>query len=64
MVQTLIKAHGVHMWYEYVIDPFSGEGSLRPVPTNLKINLPEKQVAFEEDRLKLLFLDRQMRLLG
>lgn len=64
MVQTLIKAHGIHMWYEHVIDPFSGEGSLRPGPRNLEINLLEKQVTFEEDRLKLLFLERQMRLLG
>ncbi|KAH7355972.1 hypothetical protein BKA66DRAFT_446084 [Pyrenochaeta sp. MPI-SDFR-AT-0127] len=64
MVQTLSKAYGLHMWYEHTIDPSSGEGSLQAGPMNLKISMVDKHVTLEADRPKLLFLERQMRLLG
>jgi hypothetical protein len=64
MVQTLNKAYGLHLWYEHTIDSSSGEGSLRPGPMDLKISMADKNVTFEADKPKLLFLERQMRLLG
>ena len=64
MVQTLSKAYGLHMWYEHIIDPASGEGSLQPGPLNLKISMADKHVTLEADRPKLLFLERQTMLLG
>ncbi|OAL47946.1 hypothetical protein IQ07DRAFT_514636 [Pyrenochaeta sp. DS3sAY3a] len=64
MVQTLSKVYGLHMWYEHTIDPSSGEASLQPGPMDLKISMVDKHVTLEADRPKLLFLERQTRLLG
>ncbi|KAF2824854.1 hypothetical protein CC86DRAFT_296404 [Ophiobolus disseminans] len=64
MIQTLQKAYGIHVWYEHVIDFARGEEHLRPGPCDLEVNMAEKQVTFEQDRPKLLFLERQTRLLG
>jgi hypothetical protein len=64
VIQTLSKAYGIHVWYEHAIDPSSGEELLRPGPMDLEINMADKQVTYEADRPKLLFLERQTRLLG
>ena len=64
MIQTLRKAYGVHLWYEHVIDPATAEESLRAGPSDMDINMSEKKVTYETDRPKLLFLERQTRLLG
>jgi hypothetical protein len=64
MIQTLRKAYGVHKWYEHVIDPVSGQESLRTGPWDMEIHMAEKEVTYEYDRLKVQFLERQMRLLG
>ncbi|ORX96346.1 hypothetical protein BCR34DRAFT_549328 [Clohesyomyces aquaticus] len=64
MIQTLRKAYGIHLWYEHVMDAESGEEYLRTGPWDLDINMDQKQVAHESDRPKLLFLARQMKLLG
>jgi len=64
MVQILRKAYGLHLWYEHIVDPANGEESLRTGPWNLEIDMSEKLLSYENDRLKLQFLERQTRLLG
>ncbi|KAJ4295065.1 hypothetical protein N0V90_007073 [Kalmusia sp. IMI 367209] len=64
MMQTLRKAYGIHMWYEHIIEPGTAKDSLRTGPWDLDINMAEKQVTYESDRAKILFLGRQTRLLG
>ena len=64
MVQTLRKANGVHLWYEHVIDPASGNEFLRDGPRDLEMNIAQKKVTYEADRPKLLFLERQTKLLS
>lgn len=64
MIQTLRKAYGIHLWYEHVIDPINGGETLREGPWDLDIHLADKAVTYEADRPKLLFLERQTRLLG
>jgi len=64
MIKTLTKAYGIHMWYEHIINPTTGEGYLKPGPLDMDINMAEKKVTFEGDRPKLIFLGRQTRLLG
>jgi hypothetical protein len=64
MIQTLGKAYGIHLWYEHADDDKSPNGSLHTGPWDKEINLRDKQVTMESDRPKLLFLERQTRLLG
>lgn len=64
MVQTLQKAYGLHLWYEHNVDPLSGEALLKCGPIDLKIDMADKHVTFDSDRPKILFLERQTRLLG
>lgn len=63
MIQTLVKAYGIHLWYEHVVDPLHGQESLRIGPLDFEIHMAEKKVTYEEDRPKLIFLERQTRLL-
>ncbi len=73
MVQTLKKSYNMHLWYEHgaVGQPGetgyqSGENNfvLRQGPINLELVMAEKRLTFEEDRPKVLFLERQTKLLG
>ena len=64
MVQTLRKAYGVHFWYEHVIPPFGGRELLWDGPADLEIDMAQKKVTNESDRPKLLFLERQTKLLS
>jgi hypothetical protein len=64
MIQTLRKAYGLHAWYEHSIDPQTGQESLRNGPLDMEINMVDKKVTYEADRPKLIFLERQTRLLG
>jgi hypothetical protein len=64
MIQTLRKAYGIHLWYEHVINPVDAKEFLRTGPLDLEVNMAEKQVTYEHDRPKLLFLERQTNLLG
>lgn len=63
MMQTLVKAYGIHLWYEHIIDS-EGVECLRSGPMHMGIQMSEKQVTYDSDRLKLQFLERQTRLLG
>ena len=71
IVQTLMKSYGLHHWYEHVlVQPNRDtEGNdeqwiLREGPLDLEINMVEKELSFEKDRPKVLFLERQSKLLG
>ncbi|KAK4032423.1 Tetratricopeptide repeat protein 28 [Parachaetomium inaequale] len=76
MIQKLKRAYDVHLWYEQVATGTtpSGESTadhfdaktwfLRAGPLDLEITLAEKHLTFEEDRPKVLFLERQSKLLA
>ncbi|KAI6169058.1 hypothetical protein EDD17DRAFT_1524762, partial [Pisolithus thermaeus] len=63
MVQTLRKSYNLHMWYEHIPSDSDGD-TLREGPMDLKIVLKDKQLTYESDRPKVLFLERQISLLG
>ena len=71
MVQMLRKSYNLHLWYEHVsvqIDENQSRGVekwvLREGPSDLEIIMTEKELSFlEEDRPKVLFLERQTKLL-
>lgn len=70
MVQTIKKSYNLHLWYEHVLiqpgeskDGGGGKWVLREGPMDLEV-MAEKQLSFEEDRPKVLFLERQSKLLG
>lgn len=64
MMQTLRHAYNIHLWYEDVHDPTTGDDYLRPGPMDLEINIADKELTYEADRSELLFLERQTLLLG
>lgn len=71
MVQTLKKSYNLHLWYEHVLiqpnenkEGGGGQWVLREGPMDLKVVMAEKQLTFEEDRPKVLFLERQSKLFG
>ncbi|OTB07259.1 hypothetical protein M426DRAFT_256954 [Hypoxylon sp. CI-4A] len=66
MIQTLRSAYKAHVWYEHVIDPISGKEYLRegPSASERSINMSETKVTHESDRPRLMFLERQTRLIG
>ncbi|AEO65533.1 uncharacterized protein THITE_2033176, partial [Thermothielavioides terrestris NRRL 8126] len=73
MIQKLKRAYNVHLWYEQV-PRLPGERSdenddaqewcLREAPMDVEIVMADKQLTFEEDRPKVLFLERQSKLLA
>ena len=71
MAQTLRKSWGIHLWYEYVpLHPsdnasgFDAKWILRKGPMAMEIEMAKKELTYEEDRPKVLFLERQSKLLG
>lgn len=70
MVQALKKSYNLHLWYEHVLGQPDGKGKsdvdgvLREGPMDLEIIMAEKHLSFEADRPKVLFLERQTKLLG
>jgi len=70
MIQTLENSYHKHKWYEYapssaISETQSGstQWALRPGPLSLKITAADKQLTVEEDRSKIVFLERQTQLL-
>ena len=70
MVQTLKKSYNLHLWYQHVLvqpdennEGGGGKWGLREGPMDLEVVMAEKQLSFEEDRPKVLFLERQSKLL-
>lgn len=68
MIQAIKKSYNLHLWYEYrprAVDMDAGEASfLHPGPVDLEISMAKKLLTREEDRAKVLFLERQGKLLG
>jgi len=76
LVQTLKKSYNLHLWYEQVhaseaataadqSQPGKPDGwTLREAPINVQIDMAKKKLTFEADRPKVMFLERQSRLLG
>ena len=71
MIQGLKLSYNMHEWWEHVAPQLTDdrEGSsenwgLRAGPVDLKIVMADKELTFEEDRAKVLFLERQSKLLG
>jgi len=63
MIARLWNRPGRHLWYEQVEDRETGGWKLRK-PVELNLDMREKLLSYEEDRPKVLFLERQCRLLG
>lgn len=67
MMQTLRKSYNIHLWYEHIVEAANDgvENSyLREGPMDMEITMAEKCLTFETDRPKILFLERQTKLLG
>ena len=71
MVQTLRRSYDLHLWYYHVLVQSDEDKpvdcdkwDLREGPMDLEVIMAEKQLTFEEDRPKVLFLERQSQLLG
>lgn len=71
MVQALKTSYRLHSWYEHVpVRTLNESGDdhaawiLREGPIDLQVIISEKELTFEQDRPKVLFLERQSRLLG
>ena len=66
MIRTLRSAYGWHLWYEHVTDSNSGMESLRDGAStpDLEIDFSRTKVTYETDRPKLLFLERQTKLIS
>lgn len=68
MIQTLKKSYKMHLWYEHQLpqkhDGEEDAGGLREGPLDLHIFMEEKDLTFESDRPKVLFLERQSKLLS
>ncbi|KIW62184.1 hypothetical protein PV04_10382 [Phialophora macrospora] len=67
MIQTLKKSYQRHQWYEYAPSSEKGsvneEWSLRTGPLGLDITAADKELTIGGDRHKILFLERQTKLL-
>lgn len=62
MIQSL-RRDNIHVWYEHRILE-DGGFELKKPPTHLEdIDMKEKQLTFEQDRHKVMFLARQSELL-
>ncbi|KAI8584143.1 hypothetical protein K450DRAFT_168516 [Umbelopsis ramanniana AG] len=65
MMQTLVKSYNIHLWYEHVAEKEGVEKSyLRKGPMDMEITMAAKYLTYETDRPKILFLERQTKLLG
>ncbi|KAK3318909.1 hypothetical protein B0H66DRAFT_533415 [Apodospora peruviana] len=69
MAHTLARYYSLHLWYEHVYDDADNNennevGWLREGPLDLQINIAERQLSFERDQPKVLFLESQSRLLA
>ncbi|EXL63245.1 hypothetical protein FOCG_01605 [Fusarium oxysporum f. sp. radicis-lycopersici 26381] len=71
LVQTLKQSYSIHQWYEQVPlghgeDGEGGYGSwkLKVASINEKLNIREKSLTVKDDWPKVLFLEKQAKLLG
>ncbi|KAK4125356.1 hypothetical protein N657DRAFT_570582 [Parathielavia appendiculata] len=73
MIQKLKRAYDIHLWYEQVatsppddsmVEHEARKWSLREGPLDVEITMADKRLTFEDDRPKVLFLERQSKLLA
>ncbi|WQF75366.1 Putative tetratricopeptide-like helical domain superfamily [Colletotrichum destructivum] len=65
MAETLRSSYSIHQWYEHVLQPGGSrvQGVLREAPDRPIGMMKDKRLTFETDRPKVLFLERQSKLL-
>jgi hypothetical protein len=69
MIQTLEKSYQKHKWYEYApssaspVQDDDTQWTFRPGPLDLEITAADKNLTVEDDRAKIVFLERQTQLL-
>lgn len=66
IIQSIKKSHNVHSWYEHRQrkgNDRERRSSLQEGPLSLRIVMADKLLTVENDRSKVLFLERQCRLL-
>ncbi|KAL8706950.1 MAG: hypothetical protein Q9225_007895 [Loekoesia sp. 1 TL-2023] len=68
LAQTLKGPNDEHQWYEQVFQESDGEDPsgcwvFRKGPMDMNIDVAQKELTFEEDRPRVLFLERQSKLL-
>ncbi|OJJ30811.1 hypothetical protein ASPWEDRAFT_44796 [Aspergillus wentii DTO 134E9] len=63
MVQMLRKSYHLHSWYEHTKFD-TGDWVLHEGPLTFKPEVAGKRLSCEQDRARILFLERQTRLLG
>jgi hypothetical protein len=64
IINVLQRAYGVHWWYEYTQPDGDGRYVLRKGDMAQWHSISEAKLTVEADRSKLLFLERQAKLLG
>ncbi|KAF4972131.1 hypothetical protein FZEAL_9663 [Fusarium zealandicum] len=63
MIQAIKRSYNLHLWYEQRPKRAEEGWVLEDGPMNLEISMAEKTLTKEEDRSKVLFLERQTSLL-
>ncbi|OLN85665.1 hypothetical protein CCHL11_08283 [Colletotrichum chlorophyti] len=66
MADTLRSSYQVHQWYEHFdkSEESDGRGTLRTAENRGHGTMKDKRLTYETDRPKILFLERQSKLLG
>ncbi|KAK0668378.1 hypothetical protein QBC41DRAFT_393796 [Cercophora samala] len=65
MIQTLVLSYRLHQWYEQIpAEDELGRWELRKGKPVGSLGVSKKKLSFEADRTKIVFLERQVRLLG
>lgn len=74
LIKTLKTSYNLHQWYEQVSSNAEGVEAdaaekahawvLKEGRMDIEINMADKQLTLEEDRSKVLFLERQCEFLG
>ncbi|KAL0944564.1 uncharacterized protein CTRU02_202451 [Colletotrichum truncatum] len=62
MIETLRSSYGIHQWYEHIEERAGDDCRLREAEDR-QLSMENKILTFETDRPKVLFLERQSRLL-
>ncbi|KAF7596112.1 hypothetical protein BBP40_003374 [Aspergillus hancockii] len=64
MVQMLRRSYHLHSWYEHTKFDETGDWAMREGPLDFEPSVAGKLLSSEQDRPRILFLERQTRLLG
>jgi len=64
MIQRLKKDYNIHGWFEHARYTRNGAFRLQEVELGVRILMADKKLSYESDRPKVMFLERQSKLLG